>query len=101
MQLPPPLCGPASRGKEKESGAGIGCKLTHALNGNNSLSPPKRGEGWGEGFVLLNIGLLSPALSSLREAREKNSAGVKMRPAFRRKTTGTGANGGIRHPFCQ
>jgi len=59
-----------------------GCILTHAPNGNNSLSPPKRGEGWGEGIVLVNIGLLTPALSSLREAREKNSAGVKMRPEF-------------------
>jgi len=45
--------------------------LTPAPNGNNSLSPSKRGEGWGEGFVLVNIGLLTPALSSLREAREK------------------------------
>jgi len=45
--------------------------LIPAPNGNNSLSPSKRGEGWGEGFVLVNIGLLTPALSSLREAREK------------------------------
>jgi hypothetical protein len=28
--------------------------------------------------VLVNIGLLTPALSSLREAREKNGAGIKM-----------------------
>ena len=47
------------------------CVLTPTPNGNNSLSPSKRGEGWGEGFVLVNIGLLTPALSSLREAREK------------------------------
>ena len=53
-----------------------GRNLTHAPNGNNPLSPPKRGEGWGEGFVLVNIGLLTPALSSLREEREKNGAGV-------------------------
>jgi len=47
------------------------CFLTPAPNGNNSLSPPKRGEGWGEGFVLVNIGLLTPPLSSLRAEREK------------------------------
>jgi len=55
--------------------------LTHAPNGNNSLSPSKRGEGWlvapkpgedgGKGFELVNIGFLAPALSSLREEREK------------------------------
>jgi hypothetical protein len=33
--------------------------------------------------VLANIGLLTPALSSLREEREKNSACVKMRPSRR------------------
>jgi hypothetical protein len=40
--------------------------------GNSSLAPPKRGEGWGEGFVLENIGLLTPPLASLSEKREKN-----------------------------
>jgi len=62
--------------------------LTYAPNGNNSLSPSKRGEGWlvapkpgeggGEGFVLV-IGLLPPALSSLREAREKKEREKKGR----------------------
>jgi hypothetical protein len=59
--------------------ARVGVHLTHASNGNNSLSPSKRVEGWGEGFVLVNISLLTPPLSSLKEAREKNGAGVKMR----------------------
>jgi hypothetical protein len=56
-----------------------GCIYTPAPNGNDSLSPSKRGEGWGEGFVLVNIGLLTPALFSLKKAREKNGAGFKMR----------------------
>jgi hypothetical protein len=56
----------------------IGRVLTHAPNRNNSLSPSKRGEGWGEGFELVNIGLLTPSLSSLREEREKNGACVEM-----------------------
>jgi hypothetical protein len=34
----------------------IGYILTPAPNGNNTLSPSKRGEGWGEGYVLVNIG---------------------------------------------
>ena len=33
--------------------------------------PAKRGEGWGEGFELVNICLLTPPLSSLSEEREK------------------------------
>jgi len=45
--------------------------LTPAPNGNNSLAPPKRGEGWGEGFVFVNIGLLTLPFSSLRAEREK------------------------------
>ncbi len=34
----------------------VWCILTYVPNGNNSLSPPKRGEGWGEGFKTVNIG---------------------------------------------
>ena len=45
--------------------------MTHKPNEHNSLSPSKRGEGWGEGFVHVNIGLLTPALSSFGEEREK------------------------------
>jgi hypothetical protein len=41
--------------------------LTHAPNGNNSLSPFKRGEGWGEGFELINISLLTPGPLLLEE----------------------------------
>ena len=41
----------------------------------------ERGEGWGEGiFNLQTRGLLSPALSSSEEEREKNCNGVKMHP---------------------
>jgi hypothetical protein len=68
--------------KRKRSGMGIGCKLTPAPNRNNSLSPSKRGEGWGEGFVLVNIGCLTPALFSLREAREKKWCGCQAAPGF-------------------
>jgi hypothetical protein len=55
--------------------------LTHAPNGNNSLSPSKRGEGWlvapkpgeggGAGFELVNIGLLTPALSFPQSGRRR------------------------------
>ena len=49
-------------------------------NKNNSLSPPNGERAGGEGFVLVNIGLLTPALSSLWEEREKKCAGIEMCP---------------------
>jgi hypothetical protein len=54
--------------------------LIPAPNENNSLSPPNGERAGGEGFELVNIGLLTPALSSLREAREINGACVKLQP---------------------
>jgi hypothetical protein len=40
----------------------------------NSLSPPQRGEGWGEGIFTEKQNLLTPALSSFWEEREKTKA---------------------------
>ena len=64
--------------------------LTPAPIGYNSLSPPERGEGWGEGFdsnlpaylQLENYGLLCPALSSIGEEREKNGAAILLAAAY-------------------
>ena len=40
----------------------------------NSLSPPQRGEGWGEGILFFrNIDLLTPALSSFWEEEGENN----------------------------
>ena len=46
----------------------------------NSLSPPQRGEGWGEGILFFrNIDLLTPALSSFLGGEGENKNRVKMR----------------------
>jgi hypothetical protein len=50
-----------------------GVEIWQWLNLICSLSPPKRGEGWGEGILSKTVGLLTPALSSSKEEREENS----------------------------
>jgi hypothetical protein len=50
------------------------------LNGDNSLAPPSGERVGARGFEPVNIGLLAPALSSSREAREKKTAHFKINP---------------------
>jgi hypothetical protein len=68
--------------------------------GLDSLSPPKRGEGWGEGFLrTASIGLLTPTLSSLRGGEGERPAkglipGKCLKSRQNRKKTGfRGENG--------
>jgi len=54
--------------------------LTPALMEIAPSPRPSGEQGRGEGFILENIGLLTPPLFSLSEEREKNGGGFKLRP---------------------